>query len=144
MCFFVLLLSHWMRGRIWFHNEIHVFSTVFLCLLVCNGLLASKAHLIFFLYLSAFWMYKGVQCVFYLKNNNFTFWVCKGLFLLSYQKYWIPNAATSWSDICFIFCFITFLLLNVWPLLYICLTGPLQARVTLWTLMSNDLIKISL
>lgn len=45
--FLLLLLSRRLRGRIWFHNEIHVFSTVFLCLLVCNGLLASKAHLIF-------------------------------------------------------------------------------------------------
>lgn len=46
--FLLLLLSRRLRGRIWFHNEIHVFSTFFLCLLVCNGLLASKAHLIFF------------------------------------------------------------------------------------------------
>lgn len=46
--FLLLLLSRRLRGRIWFHNEIHVFSTLFLCLLVCNGLLASKAHLIFF------------------------------------------------------------------------------------------------
>lgn len=43
-----------MRGRIWFHNEIHVFSTVFLCLLVCNGLLASKAHRIFFFVIVSF------------------------------------------------------------------------------------------
>lgn len=45
--FLLLLLSRCLRGRIWFHNEIHVFSTVSLCLLVCSGLLASKAHLIF-------------------------------------------------------------------------------------------------
>lgn len=48
--FLLLLLSRRLRGRIWFHNEIHVFSTLFLCLLVCNGLLASKAHLIFFFF----------------------------------------------------------------------------------------------
>lgn len=46
--FVLLLLSRRLRGRIWFHNEIRVFSTVFLCLLVCNRLLASKANLIFF------------------------------------------------------------------------------------------------
>lgn len=49
----LLLLSRRLRGRIRFHNEIHVFSTLFLCLLVCNGLLASKAHYYYFLKLSA-------------------------------------------------------------------------------------------
>lgn len=53
MCFLLLLLSRRLRGRIRFHNEIHVFSTLFLCLLVCNGLLASKAHYYYFLKLSA-------------------------------------------------------------------------------------------
>lgn len=71
--FLLLLLSHCLRGRIWFHNEIHVFSSVVHCWFVCSGLLTSKAHQIFFFFFIV--SYMNVQrsaIVFYLKDN-FTF-----------------------------------------------------------------------
>lgn len=45
------------------------FSTVFLCLLVCSGLLASKAHLnFFFLIIVSFMNVQRSAIVFYLKK----------------------------------------------------------------------------
>lgn len=91
--FLLLLLSRRLRGRIWFHNEIRAFFTV-LCLLACSGLLASRAHLIFF------------NCQLYectKECNCFIFKIIIMILLseyvkacfITYQKYWIPNAASS-------------------------------------------------
>lgn len=93
--FLILLLSRRLRGRIWFHNEIDVFSTVFICLLVCSGLLASKAHQNFFFLIVSCLNVQRSAIVFYLKKIILLSEYVKACFLLLYQKYWIPNAASS-------------------------------------------------
>lgn len=82
--FVLLLLSRRLRGRIWFHNEIHFLQFSFVCWFVID---CWQVKLIwFFLIVSFMNVQRSAMCFLFKKNNNFTFWICKALFFITFSE----------------------------------------------------------